>query len=46
MIDRVSFDAPAGLVGDLVERTILGGYVRGLIEARNDFLRARGEGSR
>jgi ligand-binding SRPBCC domain-containing protein len=43
MVDRISFDAPAGPIGDLVERAVLGRYVRGLTEARNDFLRSQAE---
>ena len=40
MIDRVSFAAPLGILGRLVERLLLASYMRRLIEQRNSFLRA------
>jgi ligand-binding SRPBCC domain-containing protein len=43
MLDRINFDAPAGPIGDLVERAILARYVRGLTVARNEFLRSQAE---
>ena len=43
MVDRINFDAPAGPIGDLVERVILGRYVRRLTLERNKFLRSRAE---
>lgn len=38
MIDRVSFAAPLGLLGRVVERLVLANYMRKLIEQRNAFL--------
>ncbi|MEC5184676.1 ligand-binding SRPBCC domain-containing protein [Cryobacterium sp. MP_3.1] len=38
MIDRVSFAAPLGLLGRVVERVVLADYMRKLIEQRNAFL--------
>ncbi|MEA3075374.1 MAG: hypothetical protein QOF60_282 [Actinomycetota bacterium] len=38
MIDRISFDAPVGAVGRLVEWAFLGRYIRGLILERNRYL--------
>lgn len=38
MIDRVSFAAPLGLLGRIVERLVLAKYMRKLIEQRNLFL--------
>jgi hypothetical protein len=43
MVDRVSFDAPLGLVGRAVERLVLGDYLRKLITQRNEFLKAAAE---
>jgi ligand-binding SRPBCC domain-containing protein len=40
MIDRVSFAAPLGILGRIVERAILARYVRRLIERRNAYLRS------
>ncbi|WGW11438.1 SRPBCC family protein [Saxibacter everestensis] len=39
LIDRVSFAAPFGVLGRIVERLVLGSYIRRLIEKRNRFLR-------
>ena len=38
MIDRVSFAAPLGFLGRIVERLVLASYLRRLIEQRNSFL--------
>jgi len=38
MIDRVSFAAPMGILGRVVERLVLAKYMRRLIEQRNVFL--------
>lgn len=38
MIDRVSFAAPLGFLGRIVERLVLANYMRKLIEQRNAFL--------
>ena len=38
MIDRVSFAAPLGVLGWLVERLVLAAYIRRLIVQRNSFL--------
>ena len=40
MIDRVSFAAPLGILGRIVERLVLSAYLRRLIEQRNTFLGA------
>jgi hypothetical protein len=40
MIDRVSFAAPLGILGLIVERLVLSAYLRRLIEQRNTFLGA------
>ncbi|NNF56201.1 MAG: SRPBCC family protein [Acidimicrobiales bacterium] len=39
MVDRIEFDAPFGILGDLTERVILGSYLEKLIAERNEFLR-------
>ena len=39
MIDRIDFRSPAGPLGVLVDRVFLEGYMRGLIERRNTYLR-------
>ncbi len=39
MVDYIEFDAPFGILGDLTEKVILGGYLQKLIAERNDFLR-------
>ncbi|WP_116995423.1 SRPBCC family protein [Desertimonas flava] len=38
LIDHVEFEAPFGPIGRLVERLVLGRYLRHLIEVRNAFL--------
>ncbi|MER1996636.1 MAG: SRPBCC family protein [Arthrobacter sp.] len=38
MIDRVVFEAPFGPLGRLVEKLVLGRYLRNLVESRNRFL--------
>lgn len=38
MIDRIEFEAPFGPLGRLVEKLVLGRYLRNLIESRNRFL--------
>ena len=43
MVDRISFDAPAGIVGRLVERLVLARYVEGLIEQRSRHTKAEAE---
>jgi hypothetical protein len=39
MIDRVTFRAPVGALGRLVEVLILGRYLQRFIQTRNDDLR-------
>lgn len=39
MTDRIVFDAPFGIIGDLAERIVLGSYLPKLITERNDYLR-------
>jgi ligand-binding SRPBCC domain-containing protein len=43
VLDRIEFQAPLGAIGRLVERIVLGGYLRQLIEVRNDFLKSEAE---
>lgn len=43
MIDRVSFDAPAGPIGRLVERLVLGNYLQKLIEQRGYHIKVEAE---
>jgi ligand-binding SRPBCC domain-containing protein len=43
MIDRVRFDAPLGVIGRVVERAVLGRYLRRIITARGAFLKAEAE---
>jgi ligand-binding SRPBCC domain-containing protein len=43
MIDRISFDAPLGPLGRLVERVALGSYLERLIVERGQFLKAAAE---
>lgn len=43
MVDSVSFEAPFGPAGLLVERVLLKRYVRNLIEERNVYLKAEAE---
>lgn len=38
MIDRIEFQAPFGLLGQLAEKLVLANYLRGLIEQRNKHL--------
>ncbi|WP_167041166.1 SRPBCC family protein [Salinibacterium sp. ZJ454] len=38
MVDLVTFDAPFGPLGRLVEKVVLGRYLRRLIERRNTYL--------
>jgi len=45
MIDRISFDAPFGPLGDLTERLVLGSYLPKLITDRNGYLRSELEQS-
>lgn len=45
MIDRVRFDAPLGPFGVVVERLVLGRYLRSLIEERGRFLKQAAEAS-
>ena len=39
MIDHLEFDAPLGPIGRVVERIVLGTYLRKLIEERGTFLK-------
>jgi ligand-binding SRPBCC domain-containing protein len=43
MVDRISFDAPLGPLGRLVERVALGAYLERLIVERGQFLKAAAE---
>ena len=43
MVDRISFDAPLGPIGRLVERAVLGSYLERLIVERGRFLKAAAE---
>lgn len=43
MTDRLDFDAPVGPIGRVVERLILGRYLRGLIVERGNYLKAQAE---
>lgn len=43
MVDRIEFQAPLGAIGRVVERILLGRYLRHLIEVRNSFLKAEAE---
>jgi ligand-binding SRPBCC domain-containing protein len=43
MIDRISFDAPVGPIGRLVERLVLGAYLERLIVERGQYLRDMAE---
>lgn len=43
MTDRISFDAPLGPIGRLVERLVLGRYLPTLIEERGRYLKAEAE---
>ena len=45
MIDDITFEAPLGLLGRLVERFVLERYLRDLIETRNRHLLATVRGS-
>lgn len=45
MIDRIEFEAPFGVLGRAVEKLVLAGYLRKLIEERNRYLTAGGNGS-
>ncbi|MCC9196949.1 hypothetical protein QNO08_07935 [Arthrobacter sp. zg-Y820] len=38
MVDRIEFEAPFGVVGQLVEKLVLARYLKNLIEARNRYL--------
>jgi ligand-binding SRPBCC domain-containing protein len=44
MIDRITFTAPFWLLGAVVERAVLGAYLRRLIEERNGFLKEAAAG--
>lgn len=44
MIDRISFDAPLGPLGLVVERLALGSYLERLIVERGEFVRIAAEG--
>lgn len=46
MIDRLSFDAPVGVIGRIVERLVLGAYLRKLIEQRGLHIKGEAEGLR
>ncbi|MEM9656341.1 MAG: SRPBCC family protein [Actinomycetota bacterium] len=43
MTDRISFDAPLWVLGDVVELAVLGRYLEKLIRERNKFLKAEAE---
>ncbi len=43
MVDHVSFQAPFGPIGRLVEKLVLGRYLRQLIQLRNDELKRAAE---
>lgn len=43
MIDRVQFQAPAGVIGVAVERVLLGRYLRRLIATRGAYLKRHAE---
>jgi ligand-binding SRPBCC domain-containing protein len=43
MTDRISFDAPLWVIGDVVERAVLGRYLEKLIRERNDYLKLEAE---
>ena len=43
MVDRISFDAPLGPLGRLVERMVLGSYIERLIVERGVFLNSAAE---
>ncbi|MGI8983314.1 MAG: SRPBCC family protein [Acidimicrobiales bacterium] len=43
MVDRIRFDAPAGVVGRLVERAVLASYLQKLIAVRAEYLKAEAE---
>jgi ligand-binding SRPBCC domain-containing protein len=38
LLDHVRFEAPLGVLGRVVERVVLGRYLRHLIDVRNTFL--------
>ena len=44
MTDRVSFQAPVAGLGWAVERAVLGGYMKKLIEVRGTYLKRAAEG--
>jgi len=41
MIDRIEFSAPLGLIGRVVERLVLAGYLTQLIGRRNSYLASK-----
>jgi ligand-binding SRPBCC domain-containing protein len=43
MIDRISFDAPLGPIGRVVELAVLGSYLERLIVERGEFLKVAAE---
>lgn len=43
MVDRISFGAPLWVVGDVVERAVLGRYLEKLIRERNGYLKNQAE---
>lgn len=43
MVDRIRFDAPLWWVGDVVERLVLGDYLRRLIVERGEYLKHAAE---
>jgi ligand-binding SRPBCC domain-containing protein len=43
MLDRVSFDAPLGVLGDIVEAMVLRRYLAKIIGERNAYLKTRAE---
>jgi ligand-binding SRPBCC domain-containing protein len=43
MVDRITFDAPLGPLGRIVERIVLGSYLERLIVERGEFLKVAAE---
>jgi ligand-binding SRPBCC domain-containing protein len=41
MVDRIEFSAPLGLIGRVVERLVLAGYLKRLIGCRNSYLASK-----
>jgi hypothetical protein len=43
MVDRITFDAPLGPVGRVVERIVLESYLERLIVERGEFIKVAAE---